>query len=46
VAEGHIGLGSLLVRFEAMGGSIGIDSTVGEGTRVTVTSPPEDPLPV
>jgi two-component system, NarL family, sensor kinase len=46
VAEGHIGLGSLLVRFEAMGGSIGIDSTVGEGTRVTVTSPPEDPIPV
>ena len=41
VAEGHIGLGSLLVRFEAMGGSIDIDSALGTGTRVTVTSPPE-----
>jgi two-component system, NarL family, sensor kinase len=44
VAAGHIGLGSLLVRFDAMGGAIDIDSTVGEGTLVTVTSPPEDAL--
>ena len=43
LAEGHIGLGSLLVRFDAMGGSIDIDSKPGEGTRITVTSPPEEP---
>ena len=41
VAEGHIGLGSLLARFDAMGGTMEIDSQVGDGTRVTVTSPPE-----
>ena len=41
VAEGHIGLGSLLARFDAMGGTMEIDSEVGDGTRVTVTSPPE-----
>lgn len=41
VADGHIGLGSLSVRFEAMGGSIDFDSTSGRGTVVTVTSPPE-----
>jgi two-component system NarL family sensor kinase len=40
VADGHIGLGSLLARFDAMGGTMDIDSTAG-GTRVTVTSPPE-----
>jgi two-component system NarL family sensor kinase len=40
--EGHIGLGSLLARFEAMGGEMTIDSMSGEGTAVTVTSPPED----
>ncbi|MCF6388905.1 ATP-binding protein [Mycobacterium sp. MBM] len=39
--EGHIGLGSLLARFEAMGGAILIDSAPGRGTTVTVTSPPE-----
>lgn len=39
--EGHIGLGSLLARFEAMGGEMTIDSMSGEGTVVTVTSPPE-----
>ncbi|WP_319450253.1 MULTISPECIES: sensor histidine kinase [unclassified Mycobacterium] len=44
VAEGHIGLGSLLVRFDAMGGAIDIDSQLGGGTLVTVTSPPEDAL--
>lgn len=39
--EGHIGLGSLLARFEAMGGAIRIDSAPGRGTVVTVTSAPE-----
>ena len=41
VADGHIGLGSLLARFDAMGGAMEIDSRIGGGTRVTVTSPPE-----
>jgi two-component system NarL family sensor kinase len=41
VAEGHIGLGSLLARFDAMGGAMKIDSRIGRGTKVTVTSPPE-----
>jgi two-component system NarL family sensor kinase len=41
VADGHIGLGSLLARFDAMGGAMDIDSQSGAGTRVTVTSPPE-----
>lgn len=40
VADGHIGLGSLLARLDAMGGSMLVDSADG-GTRVTVTSPPE-----
>jgi two-component system, NarL family, sensor kinase len=41
VAEGHIGLGSLLARFDAMGGAMDIDAQSGEGSRITVTSPPE-----
>ena len=41
VADGHIGLGSLLARFDAMGGSMVIDSAIGRGTQVTATSPPE-----
>jgi len=41
VADGHIGLGSLLARFDAMGGSMDVDSVIGHGTQVTVTSPPE-----
>ncbi|KUH96184.1 ATP-binding protein [Mycobacterium sp. IS-1556] len=41
VADGHIGLGSLLARFDAMGGSMRINSVPGHGTQVTVTSPPE-----
>ena len=41
VADGHIGLGSLLARFDAMGGSMAIDSAIGRGTQVTVISPPE-----
>ncbi|WP_419179410.1 sensor histidine kinase [Mycolicibacterium iranicum] len=40
LAAGHIGLGSLLARFEAMGGSMRIDADE-HGTSVTVTSPPE-----
>ena len=41
VADGHIGLGSLLARFDAMGGAMGIESRAGGGTVVTATSPPE-----
>jgi two-component system, NarL family, sensor kinase len=41
VADGHIGLGSLLARFDSMGGAMDVDSSTGGGTRVTVTSPPE-----
>ncbi len=41
VAEGHIGLASLQARFDSMGGAMSIDSTVGRGTVVTVTSPAE-----
>jgi two-component system, NarL family, sensor kinase len=41
VADGHIGLGSLLARFDAMGGAMEINSQIGYGTQVTVTSPPE-----
>jgi two-component system, NarL family, sensor kinase len=39
VAEGHIGLASLSVRIDAMGGSLQITSAVGGGTRATVTTP-------
>ena len=41
VADGHIGLGSLLARFDAMGGSMDVNSEAGCGTQVTATSPPE-----
>jgi two-component system, NarL family, sensor kinase len=41
VADGHIGLGSLLARFDAMGGAMDINSEIGHGTKVTATSPPE-----
>jgi two-component system, NarL family, sensor kinase len=41
VAEGHIGLASLQARFDSMGGAMAIDSTIGHGTVVTVTSPRE-----
>jgi two-component system, NarL family, sensor kinase len=44
VADGHIGLASLLVRVDAMGGSMDINSVIGYGTQVTVTSPPETSL--
>ena len=43
VAAGHIGLGSLLARFDAMGGAMHIESTAGSGTRITAVSPPEPP---
>jgi two-component system, NarL family, sensor kinase len=41
VAEGHIGLASLIVRIDAMGGSMDIDSQPGHGTAITVLSPRE-----
>ncbi|AFM14935.1 signal transduction histidine kinase [Mycolicibacterium chubuense NBB4] len=41
LAAGHIGLGSLMGRFDAMGGSMRITSHPGQGTQVTATSPPE-----
>lgn len=41
LSTGHIGLGSLLARFDAMGGSMRISSDVERGTTVTATSPPE-----
>ncbi|MGV0794813.1 sensor histidine kinase [Mycolicibacterium sp. XJ1819] len=43
VADGHIGLGSLLARFHAMGGAMEVSSVPGYGTQVTVTSPRETP---
>jgi len=39
VAEGHIGLASLVVGIEAAGGAIDIDPRPGQGTVVTVTVP-------
>ncbi|SPM29250.1 ATPase [Mycobacterium terramassiliense] len=39
VADGHIGLASLAVRVEAMGGSMKLTSAVGGGTRASVTAP-------
>lgn len=39
--DGHIGLGSLLARFDAMGGSMQFDSVAGRGSRITVVSPVE-----
>jgi two-component system NarL family sensor kinase len=41
IVDGHIGLSSLLARFDAMGGALDIDSRIGHGTTVRVTSPPE-----
>jgi len=37
VADGHIGLGSLMARFDSMGGSMDINSRPGYGTQVTVS---------
>jgi two-component system NarL family sensor kinase len=39
VAEGHIGLASLMARVEAMGGSMELTPVKGGGTRATVTTP-------
>lgn len=36
--QGHIGLASLLARFDAMGATMHIDSAPGRGTRVTITA--------
>lgn len=44
VAEGHIGLSSLLVGVEAMGGSVQLVDTAGGGTTVIVTVPDGDSL--
>ena len=41
LAAGHIGLGSLLARFDAMGGSMRVTTGIGRGTEVTAVSPPE-----
>ena len=35
------GLGSLLARFDAMGGSMHLTTGPGRGTEVTAVSPPE-----
>jgi two-component system NarL family sensor kinase len=44
VAEGHIGLSSLVVGVEAMGGSVQLVGTAGGGTTAVVTVPDaEDP---
>jgi two-component system NarL family sensor kinase len=42
VAEGHIGLSSLLVGVEAMGGSVELVDTAGGGTTAIVTVPEGD----
>ncbi|WP_431237995.1 sensor histidine kinase [Mycolicibacterium aichiense] len=42
VAEGHIGLSSLVVGVEAMGGSVQLTETPGGGTTVIVTVPDGD----
>ncbi|WP_445168016.1 sensor histidine kinase [Mycolicibacterium sp. Dal123E01] len=42
VAEGHIGLSSLLVGVEAMGGAVQLVDTVGGGTTAVVTVPDGD----
>ncbi|HTY35451.1 sensor histidine kinase [Mycobacterium sp.] len=39
VAQGHIGLASLAVRIDAMGGSLKVTSTIGGGTRASVSAP-------
>ena len=41
VGAGHIGLASLSERVEAVDGSLDIASTLGKGTRVRATLPPE-----
>ena len=45
VAEGHIGLASLVVTVEATGGSVDVDARPGAGTTITVTVPDAAPDP-
>ncbi len=46
-SEGRIGLGSLIVALEAMGGSMTVESSVGAGTEITLAVPgdPADSAP-
>lgn len=46
LAAGHIGLGSLQARFDAMGGSMHIESADGHGSRIVATSPREAGLTI
>ena len=49
VAEGHIGLASLVVGIAATGGVVDVDTAPGSGTTVTVTmtdEPARDPKPL
>jgi two-component system NarL family sensor kinase len=39
IAEGHIGLASLITRVEAMGGTMTIKGARGGGTQTMVTTP-------
>lgn len=39
IADGHIGLASLVARAEAMGGTIEFEPVAGGGTRATMTTP-------
>jgi two-component system NarL family sensor kinase len=39
LADGHVGLASQRVRIEAAGGRMDVDSTPGEGTRVSIRVP-------
>ena len=39
VADGHIGLASLLVRIDAMGGDVDLDSEIGRGTTISIVMP-------
>lgn len=45
VAQGHIGLASLITGIEAMGGRVRLDTGPGAGTAVTVTLPAGRRLP-
>ena len=45
VAEGHIGLASLVVGVEAMGGAVRFARTPGGGTTTIVTMPVRSPAP-